>query len=155
MKNLSLSTIRRTLLVLAASTIMLLTVRQATAGVSSTVSKSGFLSGVTAYGRVRSFSGEAHYSGVCDISSYTSPYTTINVIGWTWWQCDRQVNGSYYDSVPGEASAITASTNSDSIYWPYAFVAPVNGLMAHGVHDFNHDGSSPSPWRPYNYNIYP
>lgn len=155
MKNFSLPAIRRTILVLTVSAIMLLTVQQATAGVSSTVSKSGFLSGVTAYGRVRSFPGQAQYSGTCDILSYTSPSTTINVIGWTWWQCDRRVNGNYYDSVYRGSSAITASSNAASIYWPYAFVSPVNSLMAHGVHDFNHNGSSPSPWQPYNYNIYP
>lgn len=139
-------------LIAIASTV---TVKWVSAGVSNTIPRYGFLGGVTAYAQVRSFQGPESYNGHCEISSYTSPSTTINVIGWTWWQCDRLVNGNYYDGVHRGPRAVTASSTGESVTWSYAFLPPVNGLKAHGVHDFNHTGSNPSPWRPYNVNIYP
>lgn len=133
-----------------------LQVKWAIAGVSNTVPQYGFLGGVTAYAKVRSFQGPESYNGHCEISSYTSPATTINVIGWTWWQCERLVNGNYYNHIQkGPRGLPPASSVGDSINWTNALIPPVNGLKVHGVHDFNHTGSNPSPWRPYNINIYP
>jgi hypothetical protein len=146
---------RALLLTLVIAIALALPVKWVVAGVVNTIPKYGFLGGVTAYAQVRSFHGPESSNGHCEISSYTSPSTTINKIGWTWWQCDRLVNGNYYDHIHKGPRAITASGTGESIHWSYAFTPPVNGLKAHGVHDFNHTGSNPSPWRPYNVNVYP
>ena len=146
----------RTMLVLVIVTILLsFAVQNAVASQSTTVSKAGFLTGITAKGRMRSFPGQQPGLGICDVRSYTQPTTTINKIGWTWWQCDRLVNGNFLDSQHRGPAAITGSDVSQIINWNGAFTGSVNGLRAHGVHDFNHTGSQPSPWQPYNVNTFP
>lgn len=130
----------------------LLPTQQVTAG-SNTIPKYGFLGGVTAYAKVSAYQGQSP-SGSCSIQSYTSPATTINVIGWTWWQCDLLLNGNVIQSAPGWPRATTGYNTQQTITYPYAFWYG-NGLKSHGVHDFNHTGSSPSPWRPYNVKVYP
>lgn len=148
--------IKRTMLVLTIVTILILfAVLKVAAGSSNTIPKYGFLGSVTAYAQIRSFPSQQQNSAQCDIRSYTSPLTTINVIGWRWWQCDTLVNGNYYDDVHRGGHAPSASSQSDIISWPGGYAPPVNGLKAHGVHDFNHTGSNPSPWTPYNVNVFP
>jgi hypothetical protein len=87
-------------------------------------------------------------------NSYTSPATVINVIGWTWWQCDILEDGQVIDSITMDGDYRTASSFGDRLEWNDAFLRG-NGLKAHGVHDFNHTNSNPSPWQPYNVNVYP
>ncbi len=142
------------LLILSVILSLLLVVKSASAGYSHTVSKAGFLSGVTAYGKVRSFQAPETSNGYCEISSYTSSSTTINVIGWTWRQCDMLYNGTVVDSRNYGGYAPSGSSNTASTTWLYAF-AYGNGMKSHGNHDFNHNNSNPSPWRPYNANVYP
>lgn len=125
------------------------------AGISNTIPKYNFLGGVTAYAQVVSSQSPESSTGVCKIYSYTSPSTTINVIGWTWWQCDRLVNGLFFDHQLFGERGITNSSTQQQLTWPGAFNPPVDGLRSHGVHDFNHNGSNPSPWQPYNFNNYP
>ena len=147
---------RRTVLVFAIATIILLfAVHNAVAGSSNTIPKYGFLGSVTAYAQIRSFPGQQQGSAQCDIRSYTSPPTTINVLGWRWWQCDALVDGNYYDDQHRDEYAPPGSSASQIISWPGIYVFPVNGFMAHGMHDFNHTGSNPSPWTPYNVNVFP
>lgn len=128
--------------------------RQVAAGSSNTLPQYGFLGSVTAYANVQSFRSPESSNGFCYIKSYTSPSTTINVIGWTWRQCDILNDGNVIDSRNWGGSAITGSFNDAPYTWWYAFESG-NGLKSHGVHDFNHDGSNPSPWRPYIVNVYP
>ncbi len=130
----------------------LLITQQVAAGTSKKT-KYGFLSGVTAYAKISANQGQSA-SGSCEIRSYTSPATTINVIGWTWWQCDLLQNGNIVDSAQFGPRALTASSTQQGIIYPYAFWYG-NSLKAQGTHDFNHTGSNPSPWRPYNTKTYP
>lgn len=90
------------------------------------------------------------YHAVCSIQSATSPATTINVIGWTWWQCDLLNGSSIHGVVYGSPRAISSSSTADNItvYTPPG--SGVTGFRSRGTHDFNHTGSNPSPWRPYN-----
>lgn len=112
-----------------------------------TVSKSNFLLGVTAVGNA-----QATYSGpgswTCGVSSYTSPSTTINVIGWTWWHCDQYNSGgslvSRY-SFGGFSTSNSSAANSVGI----SNGPGVTSVLSNGTHDFNHTGAS--QYRPYNY----
>jgi len=131
--------------------LMVLLVQQVAAGTINTIPRYNFLSGVTAYAEVRSFPSEL--SATCSIRSYTSPSTTINVIGWTWWQCDLLVNGNVISSVNRPGSVKTGSSHQD--FAQFTPPGSYHQIKSHGVHDFNHNGSNPSPWRPYNVNIYP
>ena len=149
-KNHSISKFH-TLAFLIAISLLLFT-QQVGAG-TSTLSKSNFLSGVTAYAKVAANPGYSG-SGNCSIKSYTSPSTTINIIGWTWWQCDVLQNGIVVGSMSLGGRAITSSSTLQSATYLYAFYYG-NSIKAHGVHDFNHTGSNPSPWRPYNSKSYP
>ena len=117
----------------------------------------GFLGSVTAYAYVRSLQIPQSANGDCGIKSYTGPSTNINVIGWTWWQCDRlRSDGTIVSSQLYGASVLYgASSHQAGFTWTNAFSGGATKLKAHGVHDFNHTGSSPSPWRPYNVNLYP
>jgi hypothetical protein len=87
MKNSVTQSARTVVFIAMIIVLMTFAVQQVAAGTSHTVQKSGFLSSITAKGRVRSFPGQQQGLGVCDIRSYTEPKTTINIIGWTWWQC--------------------------------------------------------------------
>lgn len=124
---------------------------------SNTIPQYGFLSGVTAYAYIKSLQIPETTNGDCGIKSYTGPATNINVIGWTWWQCDRlRSDGTIVSSQNFGASVrYTASTHQTGFTWTNAFSGGATKLKAHGVHDFNHTGSNPSPWRPYNVNTYP
>jgi hypothetical protein len=129
---------------------------QVFASTINTIPRYGFLPGVTAYAQVSSSQIPGSSNGNCGISSYTSPATNINVVGWTWWQCDRYNGTILVQSIHTGASVqYGASSHSDGFTWINAFTGGVNKLKAHGVHDLNHTGSSPSPWQPYNVNVYP
>jgi hypothetical protein len=136
----------------------LLIAQKSSAGTSNTIPKYGFLGGVTAYASIKSLHIPGSSNGDCGIHSYTSPATHINVIGWTWWQCDRMYpDGSIAQSIQinGDVKPGGGSSYSDGFTWINAFTGGVTKLKAHGVHDFNHTGSNPSPWQPYNVNVYP
>jgi hypothetical protein len=92
----------------------------------------------------------------CLISSGTEPATVVNVIGWTWWQCDSIDNfGNVINSTQGSpigpppASFRNATTEVNicrqGLCGDY--------VKSHGMHDFNHTGAS--EWRPYNMVIWP
>ncbi|MCA9949193.1 MAG: hypothetical protein KDE48_06080 [Anaerolineales bacterium] len=147
---------RRLFFVVLTICTMLLLTQLVFAGTSNTIPKYGFLGSVTAYAKVTSQQSAGSTNGYCQMYSYTNPATTINVIGWTWWQCDVLDSGNNiisYHYVGGQASS--ASSKSDSVSMGGAFSQPGRKLRIRGVHDFNHNGSSPSPWRPYNINVYP
>ncbi|MCP5097908.1 MAG: hypothetical protein GY943_20365 [Chloroflexi bacterium] len=142
-------------LTLIISVFTLLVAQYVSAGSSNTIPQYGFLGGTTAYAEIKSFHSPESSNGYCNIKSYTSPSTSINVIGWTWWQCDRlRSNGSIVQSISYGGSAKNDSSNQQGFTWLNAFTGGTTKLKAHGVHDFNHTGSSPSPWRPYNVNTY-
>ena len=115
---------------------------------SKTVTKYSFLSGVTARGNMSTV-GTANQA-TCNIVSYTSPATNINVIGWTWWQCNIYTNNNGVMVYSGGPRAVTNSSTSQSISVHIPYHIQMRGFGAEGVHDFNHPGASPSPWRPYN-----
>jgi hypothetical protein len=116
---------------------------------TNTIPQYGFLPGVSAHAEVTSNVPAESQNGRCMIRSYTSPATTINVIGWTWWQCDALNNANVIvntsEALPPRA-VTASSTNTE--WWIFR-----NGgtkLRTHGMHDFNHNNSNPSPWRPGN-----
>lgn len=91
-------------------------VQNAFAGVSNTIPKYGFLGGTAAFANVTSVQSGGGSSGMCTIRSYTSPATTINVIGWTWWQCnvfDSGGNWLFGSNFGGSAS--TASSKNAAV----------------------------------------
>jgi hypothetical protein len=114
---------------------------------SKTVTKYNFLSGIATHGNMSTV-GTANQA-TCNIVSYTSPSTTINVIGWTWWQCNIYTNNGVM-VYSGGSRAVTNSSTSQSLSIQIPAHIQVRGFGAEGVHDFNHSGASPSPWRPYN-----
>jgi hypothetical protein len=121
---------------------------------TNTISRNGFLSGVSAHGEVTSNVPAESQNGRCMIKSYTSPATTINVIGWTWWQCDV-LNNAYVivlTSGPLPPRAVTASSTNTE-WWIFRDGQPK--LRTSGRHDFNHNNSNPSPWRPDNHVTWP
>ncbi len=133
--------------------LVLIATEQVVWGIGWTVSQPNFLSGVTAKGKVEVFPvPEANTTKWdCRIRSYTSPTTTINIIGWTWWQCDSlAANGSIIQSYLRPARAVTASSTEELFHFPNPAWGTPAKFKASGVHDFNHPGSNPSPWRPYN-----
>lgn len=131
--------------------MVLVLTEQVVFGISWTVSQTNFLSGVTAKGKVEVFPSPESGDMYCRITSFTNPATTINVIGWTWWQCDSLNNsGQVIQSYQRSARAVTASSTQDGFYFPYWWIGSPSKFKASGVHDFNHPGSNPSPWRPYN-----
>lgn len=142
------------ILLVALTILLLVTVQNVLAGPSNTIPKYGFLGGVNVYATVRSFQIPGASNGSCEISSSTSPSTTINVIGWTWWQCDTLFNGAVLNSANFSGYAPSGSSSGTSTTINNAFING-NGLKSHGTHDFNHNNSNPSPWRPYNVNVYP
>jgi hypothetical protein len=115
----------------------------------NSIPRYGFLGGTSAHAEVKSARIPEGPHGRCYIKSYTSPGTTINVIGWTWWQCDvLDANNNIVNTTQAlPARAVTASSTQDDI--GILFTGGVK-IKTHGTHDFNHTGSSPSPWRPYN-----
>jgi hypothetical protein len=142
---------------LAVGTIFLLAlVQQVTAGTINTIPGYGFLNGVTAYAEVRSFPG-TNSNANCTIKSYTSPATNINVIRWTWRQCDLLKNGVIIQNGSQLFPGSTKNGSSHQALAQFNNLPPgaYSQIKSHGVHDFNHNGSNPSPWRPYNVNIYP
>lgn len=135
--------------------LLSLLITQVFAGVSNTIPYYGFNGGSHAFAEVNSYQAGGGTTGVCGIKSYMSPSSTINVIGWTWYQCRRYVGGTVLQyGTTFDPSAITGSSNQTSSQWPRAFNYPANRFMVHGVHDFNHPTVS-QPWRPYNVNFYP
>lgn len=137
--------------------LLLLASNNVFAGTNNTIPQYGFLGSVTAYAYIKSLQIPESINGDCGIKSYTSPSTNINVIGWTWWQCDRlRTDGTIVSSQNYGAGVLYgASSHQTGFIWTNAFSGGTTKLKAHGVHDFNHTGSNPSPWRPYNVNIYP
>lgn len=129
-------------------------IKVAVASTQTTVTRYPFLSGVYAIGTMYSSQVPESSTGFCKVKSATVPSTNINVIGWTWWQCDRlRSNGTILQSVTYGGSIKTgASSHEAQMNWSGAFTGEGAGMRAHGVHDFNHTGSSPSPWQPYNAN---
>lgn len=118
------------------------------AGVN-TIPRYGFLSGTTAWAMLEAFPAAGSPIN-CRITSYTSPATSINVIGWTWWQCDLLSSGIVTHTYQGSPRAVSGSSTSALISSSY--IPPgVNGYRAIGMHDFNHTGANPSPWRPYHW----
>lgn len=111
------------------------------------VYKTNFVSGYTANGLVETFS-VAGYPANCRITS--SIGININVIGWTWWQCSLlNSSGQVIQYQSGSSRAIYGSYTTATL----SFASVPSGTAtyrAEGVHDFNHTGSNPSPWRPYN-----
>ena len=143
-------------IMMLACCLLLSTVLVVHAGSSNTVTRSNFLSGVSAKGVMYSFQSPGSQNGFCQVLSYTSPSTNINIIGWTYWQCDLLQNGVVIDSQGFSGAANTNANNkSQSLSWTGAFSQSGRGLRAWGTHDFNHTGSNPSPWRPNNSNTYP
>jgi hypothetical protein len=136
--------------------MLLSTVLVVQAASSTTVTRSNFLPGVSAKGVMTSLQSPESQNGFCQVRSYTSPSTNINVIGWTYWQCDLLQNGNIIVS-QGFSGAVSTNANnkSQSLSWAGAFSQSGRGLRAWGTHDFNHSGSNPSPWRPNNSNTYP
>jgi hypothetical protein len=109
----------------------------------------GFNGGSHAFGRLISYQAGGGTTGVCGIRSYMEPASTINVIGWTWYQCRRYLNGTVVEfGTTFGPSAITGSSNQVTSEWVGAFNSQGIRLMVHGVHDFNHHTVS-QPWRPY------
>lgn len=117
---------------------------------TNTIPQYGFLGGTTALAEVKSWRIPEGPNAACHIRSYTSPATTINVIGWTWWQCDilDASNNIVRTSQALPPRAVTASSTDSQHY--ILFTPGGVKIRTHGTHDFNHNGSQPSPWRPYN-----
>ena len=141
-------TFRKVVICLIVFSALALT-QQVVLGLGWTVSKTNFLSGVTAKGFVEVYPYEQ--GGIaCRVKSYTNPATTINIIGWTWWQCDfLNSNNQVISSVARGARTVTASSTEETIY-RYPISGNPAKFKTSGVHDFNHTGANPSPWRPYN-----
>jgi hypothetical protein len=115
----------------------------------NSIPRYGFLGGTTAWATVNTYSnyaGQAH----CRIVSSTSPATTINIIGWTWWQCDllkgNIVHQAFYGEPRGWPPASYAQADISSLNIPAN--SGITGFRSRGVHDFNHNGAT--PWTPYN-----
>lgn len=132
----------------------LLMMRQNTSAATNTVTNYGWCcGGVNAVGQLRAL-GYSAYQGTCDITSKTSPLTTINIIGWTTWQCDTlDISGNIINSSLGSPRATPPASSVTAFAYPgycnYYFSPPKCGtkVRASGVHDFNHTGAS--SWRPY------
>lgn len=139
-----------------AGCLLFVSVLAAYAASSTTVTRTNFLSGVAAKGVMTSLQTPESQNGFCQVRSYTSPSTNINIIGWTYWQCDLLQNGNVIASQGFNGAVSTNANNkSQSLSWTGAFNQSGRGLRAWGTHDFNHNGSNPSPWRPNNSNTYP
>ena len=142
------------------ASFFLLTIWTNVSASSNTIPYYGWCCGGTkAEAKVRAL-GYSSGQGSCDITSSTSPSTTINIIGWTWWQCDSIASGGNVinsSSRPAKSSP-PASSRGDITqvnYCNYGYSPPKCGysVKAHGTHDFNHSGAS--QWRPYNSTIGP
>lgn len=111
------------------------------------VYQNNFVSGHTANGFVETFPAPSLPAN-CRITS--SIGMTINVIGWTWRQCSLlNANMSVIQFQYAGGHAPSGSYTSAT----FSFGSVPSGTVTYrseGVHDFNHTGSNPSPWRPYN-----
>lgn len=139
-----------------ASFFLLLTIWNSVAASSNTIPYHGWCCGGTkAEARVRALAYNPN-QGSCDITSSTSPATTVNVIGWHWWQCDSITSGGlvanssnhggHSPPIGGSSRGATTQVN----YCNPAYSPPRCGftVKAHGLHVFNHTGAS--EWKPYN-----
>lgn len=120
-------------------------------GATNSIPRYGFLGGVTALATVDAFPTQGNPVN-CRITSLTSPGTVINVLGWTWWQCEVfNQQGSIIAVQYGSPAGFPNYGTSRSATLSYSS-APGGavGYRTKGVHDFNHSGASPSPWQPYN-----
>ena len=107
--------------------------------------------GTKAEARLRALAKNSS-QGSCDIRSSTSPSTYVNVIGWTWWQCDTlNSSGTIINSYnfigfapPGSSNSAITSANYCN-YYPFPRCGYT--VKASGTHDFNHNGAV--NWRPY------
>ncbi len=134
---------------------LLLTIWNNVFASSNTIPQYGWCcGGTTAQARVRAL-GYSGWQGSCDITSSTNPSTTINIIGWNWWQCDSIASGgNVVNSSPRPAqSSPPASSRGDITqvnYCNYSYSPPLCGytVKSHGLHVFNHTGAS--QWTPYN-----
>lgn len=100
--------------------------------------------------------GATHYSftsdGSCALESKTLPAIAVNVVGFTYWQCDGlEPDGDIWFSMqfPGQVN-YNSNRFYKSIYKEDAFPGAGYKLRSWGTHDFNHNGANPSPWRPSN-----
>ena len=142
------------------SLFFLLVVWHYTYASSKTATKNNFCcNGTQAIGVVRALAYGAA-QGKCDITSKTKPSTTINIIGWTWWQCRTEDNnGTIINATTRPARSSPPASNVSDLttanYCNYAFSPPKCGyrLRSHGNHDFNHTGAS--QWQPYNATVGP
>lgn len=141
--------------------LFLLTIWQNSSAAQNTIPYYGWCcSGTAAMAQVQALAYNSA-QGRCFIGSWTSPSRTINIIGWTWWQCEtRDNNGNIINYYPRPPRATPpASSVSDSTYANYCRYntsPPTCGyrVVAHGVHDFNHTGAVEN-WKPYNLTIGP
>ncbi|VAW40046.1 hypothetical protein MNBD_CHLOROFLEXI01-2416 [hydrothermal vent metagenome] len=134
--------------------LLTLTMWQNTSAATNSVTNYGWCcSGVNAIAQLRALAMNPS-QGTCDITSKTSPLTTVNIIGWAWWQCDTMDNNgiiiNHYMGTPRAsppASSVTASLIAN--YCNYGFSPPKCGyqVKASGKHDFNQTGAN--PWTPY------
>jgi hypothetical protein len=129
-------------------------IQVAYAGTTVETSKLNFVGSTTAKARQQSFQAPESNNWHCTIKSYTSPATTINVIGWTWWGCSHYLNGILVWSQTKPGYETTANTVNDSIVTSFSSSSGRSHVVQ-GTHDFNHPGANPSPWRPYLTNTYP
>jgi len=132
---------------------VVLTISSSAFASTNTVNYYGWCcSGTTAQARLRALPLSS-YQGSCDILSSTSPSTYVNVIGWTWWQCDTlNSSGTIINSYNFGGYAPSGSSNGDvepANYCNYNYSPPRCGytVKASGTHDFNHNGAV--NWRPY------
>lgn len=108
---------------------------------------------VTAKARVDAIHTPQSINGTCSIQSYTQPATNINVIGFTYWQCDGiEPDGDIWFSLsyPGEVNNNSSSKSKSTGFLQNVFPAAGYKLKSWGTHDFNHNGANPAPWRPNN-----
>lgn len=119
-------------------------------------------SGTTAEARLRALAKNSS-QGTCDIRSKTNPSTYVNVIGWTWWQCDTLnssgviINTYNFDGDSFSGSSPPSVSNSAATDANYCRYYPVTicgySVKASGTHDFNHNGAV--NWTPYHFTLGP
>lgn len=142
------------------SLLLLLAVWSDTFASSKTATQNNFCcNGTQAIGVVQALNYNS-FQGNCVITSKTKPSTTINIIGWTWWQCQTEDNNgniinAYLRDPRATPPASSVSDMTQANYCNYSVSPPLCGyrVRSHGVHDFNHTGAT--RWTPYNSTVGP